>query len=451
MARDGRSGQRTASRSRTPRPSGAARCTTASSPAPRGGRRPGDAVHAGAESAGAPRPPLPQPRRRRCCRCRRGRAAGTREHSRRAERRRRCSRDRAGRRRNDADRTTPSQRARRPLRQVAGSRSSSGPIPTIWDGRFANNGWLQELPKPLTKVTWDPTAWISPQLAKERGLSDGDLIELKLSRQHRRGCRCSGCPGIPRSRSRCSSATGGSMAGRVGTAARTPRHSTPSCCARPTRRGSAAVSRSPRPATRYLLATTQEHHLMEGRAARPRRDARGVQGRAAHHRRSRARQPPKHADAVSRPRVRRQQVGHGDRPDDVHRLQRLHDRLRRREQHPGRRQGAGRGAAARCTGSASTTTSPATTSTTPRGVPPAGALHAVRERAVRGGLPGRRDDAQRGRPERHGLQPLRRHALLLEQLPVQGAALQLPALPGLDDARASSRCATPTSRCAAAA
>ena len=50
---------------------------------------------------------------------------------------------------------------------------------------------------------------------------------------------------------------------------------------------------------------------------------------------------------------------------------------------------------------------------------------------VRSGVPGRGDDAQRRRPERHGLQPLRRHAVLLEQLPVQGAPLQLPALPGL--------------------
>jgi MoCo/4Fe-4S cofactor protein with predicted Tat translocation signal len=39
------------------------------------------------------------------------------------------------------------------------------PDPTIWDGRFANNGWLQELPKPLTKLTWDPSAWVSPRLA----------------------------------------------------------------------------------------------------------------------------------------------------------------------------------------------------------------------------------------------------------------------------------------------
>ena len=64
-------------------------------------------------------------------------------------------------------------------RTQAGWRSFSGPIRPIWDGRFANNGWLQELPKPLTKVTWDPTAWISPQLAKDRGLRDGDVIELK--------------------------------------------------------------------------------------------------------------------------------------------------------------------------------------------------------------------------------------------------------------------------------
>ena len=64
----------------------------------------------------------------------------------------------------------------------------------------------------------------------------------------------------------------------------------------------------------------------------------------------------------------------------------------------------------------------------PEVVHPAGAVHALRERAVRDGLPGRRDRAQRRGPERHGLQPLRRHALLLEQLPVQGPPLQLPAL-----------------------
>jgi len=39
--------------------------------------------------------------------------------------------------------------------------------PSIYDGRFANNGWLQELPKPLTKVTWDNVAIVSPNSAQQ--------------------------------------------------------------------------------------------------------------------------------------------------------------------------------------------------------------------------------------------------------------------------------------------
>ncbi len=45
------------------------------------------------------------------------------------------------------------------------------PDPTVFDGRFANNGWLQELPKPLTKLTWDNAALISPATAQRLGLS----------------------------------------------------------------------------------------------------------------------------------------------------------------------------------------------------------------------------------------------------------------------------------------
>ena len=65
-------------------------------------------------------------------------------------------------------------------------------------------------------------------------------------------------------------------------------------------------------------------------------------------------------------------------------------------------------------------------STTPTVYSPAPALHALREGPVRAGLPGRGDGAQRRGAERDGLQPLRRHPVLLEQLPVQGPALQLP-------------------------
>ncbi|MDT5156062.1 MAG: hypothetical protein QOH51_419 [Acidobacteriota bacterium] len=44
--------------------------------------------------------------------------------------------------------------------------------PTIYDGRFANNGWLQELPKPLTKLTWDNVAIISPATAERLGVGE---------------------------------------------------------------------------------------------------------------------------------------------------------------------------------------------------------------------------------------------------------------------------------------
>jgi MoCo/4Fe-4S cofactor protein with predicted Tat translocation signal len=45
------------------------------------------------------------------------------------------------------------------------------PDPTVYDGRYANNGWLQELPKPMTKLTWDNAALISPKLAQNMDLA----------------------------------------------------------------------------------------------------------------------------------------------------------------------------------------------------------------------------------------------------------------------------------------
>jgi MoCo/4Fe-4S cofactor protein with predicted Tat translocation signal len=45
------------------------------------------------------------------------------------------------------------------------------PDPCVYDGRFANNGWLQELPKPVTKLTWDNAAYVSPKTAGKLALT----------------------------------------------------------------------------------------------------------------------------------------------------------------------------------------------------------------------------------------------------------------------------------------
>ena len=52
------------------------------------------------------------------------------------------------------------------------------PDPYLWDGRFANSAWLQELPRPLTKLVWDNPLLIAPALARELGVGNGDLVKL---------------------------------------------------------------------------------------------------------------------------------------------------------------------------------------------------------------------------------------------------------------------------------
>src|SRR5262249_49084057 len=49
----------------------------------------------------------------------------------------------------------------------------------IYDGRFSNNGWLQELPKPLTKIVWDNVALLSPATAQRLKVSNEDVIEIR--------------------------------------------------------------------------------------------------------------------------------------------------------------------------------------------------------------------------------------------------------------------------------
>jgi molybdopterin-containing oxidoreductase family iron-sulfur binding subunit len=52
------------------------------------------------------------------------------------------------------------------------------PDACVYDGRFANNGWLQELPDPLTKLTWDNAVCLGPRAAERLGVDTGDMVRI---------------------------------------------------------------------------------------------------------------------------------------------------------------------------------------------------------------------------------------------------------------------------------
>ncbi len=54
---------------------------------------------------------------------------------------------------------------------------------SIGDGRFADNGWLQELAHPVSKITWDNYASVSFKTAEELNLKNNDLVEIKVGSQ----------------------------------------------------------------------------------------------------------------------------------------------------------------------------------------------------------------------------------------------------------------------------
>lgn len=70
------------------------------------------------------------------------------------------------------------------LRALDAAAESDGPElclaadASVYDGRFANNGWLQECPDPATKLVWDNAAVMSPTTAKELGVENGEVIAI---------------------------------------------------------------------------------------------------------------------------------------------------------------------------------------------------------------------------------------------------------------------------------
>ncbi len=133
------------------------------------------------------------------------------------------------------------------------------PDPAVWDGRFANLAWLQELPKPITKLTWDNAVLLSPATARRLELAGGDLVELSA------GGRSVRAPVwiLPGHADECVTVHlgyGRTRAGKVATgigfdAYRLQSSDRPWCTSVQLRRTG----------ERYQLASTQHHHAMEGR------------------------------------------------------------------------------------------------------------------------------------------------------------------------------------------
>jgi molybdopterin-containing oxidoreductase family iron-sulfur binding subunit len=134
------------------------------------------------------------------------------------------------------------------------------PDPSVWDGRYANNGWLQELPRPLTKLTWNNAALVNPRTADEYRIKTGDVVEIE-SGGRRIEIPAMVVPGHPRETITLHLGNGRRRAGRVGDAVGTDVYPLRSAGAM----WFADVTSIRNTGRRYELAATQHHHLMAGR------------------------------------------------------------------------------------------------------------------------------------------------------------------------------------------
>ncbi|PYR41643.1 MAG: molybdopterin oxidoreductase, partial [Acidobacteria bacterium] len=145
--------------------------------------------------------------------------------------------------------------------------------PSVLDGRFANNGWLQELPKPITRLTWDNAVLVSPATAAklraagspafqggEHGQIITDLVELRYRARSVRGALFT-VVGHPDDCVTVHLGYGRSRGGRVATGAGFNANAIRTSDALSFGAGVEIV----RTFEKFSLACTQYHHLMEGR------------------------------------------------------------------------------------------------------------------------------------------------------------------------------------------
>jgi molybdopterin-containing oxidoreductase family iron-sulfur binding subunit len=276
------------------------------------------------------------------------------------------------------------------------------PSSTLDDGRYANNGWLQETPDIVTKVTWDNAALLSPATAKSLGTNDGDMIELSAGHRTIEAAVLI-APG--HADGVCSISLGYGRKNVTHVSDKVGFNAYP---LRTTNGMSFAANASlRRTGAKHKFAETQTHQSMEGRdLVREGTAERYAQYFALH---------PSNAHLQGA-------VGDGGRSQHLHGMQRMRRRLPSGKQRADCRQRP--------------------SLTRPQhGVDPHGSLlcrrrgrsrnahaghhvPALRKCALRNCLPGQCDRAQRGRTQPHGLQPLYRHAVLREQLPVESPPFQ---------------------------
>ena len=134
------------------------------------------------------------------------------------------------------------------------------PSASLHDGRFANDGWLQELPDPLTKLTWDNPALVSPKTAEPLGLASEDVIRLEYAGRSLE-LPVSILPGMADGVVALTLGYGRQRAGRIGNGVGFDTFTLRSSRAPGFDRG----VRLTKLGRRHLLSATQEHGSMEGR------------------------------------------------------------------------------------------------------------------------------------------------------------------------------------------
>jgi Fe-S-cluster-containing dehydrogenase component len=158
---------------------------------------------------------------------------------------------------------------------LAGSRAATSPATSAYelhlyesvairDGRHANNPWLQELPDPVTKVTWGNYAAVAPSVASQLALDDGDVVALATPRG-RVELPVVVQAGQPARVISVALGYGRAASGKVGDGVGANGFGLVAAAPDGTRRYSGGDVTLEKTGRRVLLAATQTHHSMEGR------------------------------------------------------------------------------------------------------------------------------------------------------------------------------------------